>query len=210
MNLKEAFRFQNKLNQFLSMTQHFLSQEGNVTQTQTTYLHKKVMSEAENETVVSEFPSPFCHHIDGVVGFALHLLEEKEKLSQAICAAKAQLPLDMDSQTALNSCRQNLARTLEDLAGLRASEVTMPNGGVGYRFNAEGNQVSYRCDIRRVTTIHFDRNKLRKQLTHLNRQAEEVSAALDRAVVNSQVDYTVPFDVNARFEDVLEAYLGIA
>ncbi len=210
MNLKEAFRFQNKLNSFLVMTQHFLSQEGNVTQTETTYLHRKVMSEAENETVVSEFPSPFCHHIDGVVGFALHLLQEKEKLSQAISAAKAALPLDMDSQTALNGCRQNLARTLEELAGLRASEVTVPNGGTGYRFNAEGNQVSYRCDIRRVTTIHFDRNKLRKQLAHLNRQAEEVSAALDRAVVNSKVDYTVPFDVNARFEDVLEAYLGIA
>ena len=36
--------------------------------------------------------------------------------------------------------------------------VLVHGGGNGYRFNQDGNQVSYRCDVRRVTTINFDRN----------------------------------------------------
>ncbi len=47
---------------------------------------------------------------------------------------------------------------------LRSSEVTLSNGGTGCRFNAEGNQISYRCDVRRVTTINFDRNYIRSEL----------------------------------------------
>ena len=44
---------------------------------------------------------------------------------------------------------------------LRSSEQTISNGGTGYRFNAEGNQISYRCDVRRVTTINYDRKVIR-------------------------------------------------
>ena len=54
MNLKEAFRFQNKLQQLMDEAQAILNNPGNVTRTEKTYLRKKVMPEAENETVVVE------------------------------------------------------------------------------------------------------------------------------------------------------------
>ena len=44
----------------------------------------------------------------------------------------------------------------------------IPNGGTGYRFNTDGNQVSYRCDVKKVTTINYDRNKVRNHLAALN------------------------------------------
>ena len=87
------------------------------------------------------------------------------------------------------------------MVSVRASETLIPNGGTGYRFNNEGNQVAYRCDVKRVVTINFDRNKIRKLCGDLSRKADEVSNALDGALVNAH------FDVNDTFAEVFEDYL---
>ena len=52
MNLKEAFRYQNKLQALMDEAQSLLSRDSNVTKVQNTYLRKKVMAEAEDETTV--------------------------------------------------------------------------------------------------------------------------------------------------------------
>ena len=84
----------------------------------------------------------------------------------------------------------------------------IPNGGIGYRFNNEGNQVSYRCDVKRVTTINFDRNKIRKMCADLSKKSDETSAALDAALVNTPVEYEAPFDVNETFAEAFEAHMS--
>ena len=52
MNLKEAFRFQNKLQSLMNEADSILSREQNITKVQNTYLRKKVMAEAEDETSI--------------------------------------------------------------------------------------------------------------------------------------------------------------
>ena len=52
MNLKEAFRFQNKLQSMMDEGQSILGSTANITKVQNTYLRKKVMPEAENETTI--------------------------------------------------------------------------------------------------------------------------------------------------------------
>lgn len=47
------------------------------------------------------------------------------------------------------------------LTALSSSEPVIPDGGVGYRFNADSNQVTYCCDAKRVSTINFNRNQIR-------------------------------------------------
>ena len=142
-----------------------------------------------------------------MAAFLMVLLTEREKLSTAICEAKSKLPLDMDSETGLNRVRQNLADTFRRMAVQRNSEVVIANGGSGYRFNGEGNQVSYRCDAKRVTTINFDRNKIRGMATELGRRADEVSARLDQCLVNTAVDYTLPFEMNDSFDTILSDFI---
>lgn len=56
MNLKEAFRFQNKLQSMMTDAQSILGNNGNITKVQNTYLRHKVMAEAEDE-VTMEAPS---------------------------------------------------------------------------------------------------------------------------------------------------------
>ena len=208
MNLKEAFRYQNKLQALMDEAQSLLSRDSNVTKVQNTYLRKKVITEAEDETTVDVPATEYCEQITDVVGFLLYLLDKHEALAGGIRAAKNGLPIDMDSEVSLNSRRQRIADTLQHMSELRSSEVTVSHGGVGYRFNTDGNQVSYKCDLRRVTTINFDRNVVRKHLTEMNRKADAVSTELDRCMVNSEVDFEPSFDVNDSFADAFAAYLG--
>ena len=210
MNLKEAFRFQNKLQSMMDEAHSILGSTANITKVQNTYLRKKVMPEAENETTIDAPATEYSEQITLVAEFLLHLLSEREKLSVAIFHAKAglDLPAGLDGEVSLNSKRQEVAGLFRRMAGLRSSEVLISNGGTGYRFNNEGNQVSYRCDVQRVTTINFDRNKIRKMCGDLSKKADEVSAALDSVMVNTQVEYTVPFDVNDTFAEAFEAFAG--
>ena len=206
MNLKEAFRYQNKLQALMDEAQSILSCDANVTKVENTYLRHKVMAEAQDETVLIAPETEYYEQITGVAQFLLYLLEEKGKLFAAIRKAKDALDVDMDSEVSLNAARQGLARIFKRMNDLRNSEQTISNGGTGYRFNAEGNQISYRCDVRRVTTSNYDRNVIRRELGRLNKLADETSTKLDLCLVTSTVEYEPPFDVNASFAEAFEAY----
>lgn len=206
MNLKEAFRFQNKLQSLMDEAERILADDRNITQVKVTALYKKAMPEQENETTVEPAPSEYADHIDAVAAFLLHLLGEREKLSRAIRAAKERQEMDMDSEVSLNSTRQSLASFFRHMVDLRNSEKLLPGGATGYRFNAEGNQVPFRCDAKRVVTIHYDRNRVRSYLKQLTEKSDQVSAQLDRCLINAQVDYDAPFDVNDSFAAVFGDY----
>ena len=66
MNLKEAFRYQNKLQSFMDEAQEILNRESNVTKVENTYLRHKVMAEAEDETVVIVPDTEYYQQITGV------------------------------------------------------------------------------------------------------------------------------------------------
>ncbi len=207
MNLKEAFRCQNKLQSLMYDAEEILRNRANITKVTSTNLRHKVMPEMTDETVVEIPESEYSGRITDVALFLVFLLEEKTALAAAIRKSKDQLDIDMDSETGLNSARQRIAGIFRTMNSLRASEQTIANGGTGYRFNADGNQVTYRCDVRRVTSINFDRNVIRAELGKLDRAADEMSAKLDLCTVTAAVDYAPPFDVNADFADAFETYL---
>ena len=206
MNLKEAFRYQNKLQSFMDEAQSILDRDSNVTKVENTYLRHKVMTEVEDETVLSVPETEYYEQITGIAQFLLNLLNEKAALCAAIRRSKDGLDIDMDSEVSLNASRQSVARTFKRMNDLRSSEQTITGGGTGYRFNAEGNQISYRCDVKRVTTINYDRKVVRAELAKLNRQTDETSAKIDLCLVTSRVEYEPPFDVNASFAEAFEAY----
>ena len=191
MNLKEAFRYQNKLQALLDEAQGILDCDSNVTNVANTYLRHKVMAEAEDETILDLPQTEYAQQITDIARFMLYLLEEKGRLFAAIRKAKDALDMDMDKR----------------MNDLRSSEQLLSGGGTGYRFNAEGNQIAYCCDVKRVTTINYDRKVIHAALGKLNRQADETSNRIDLCLVTSRVDYAVPFDVNASFAEAFETYL---
>ena len=208
MNLKEAFRYQNRLQGLITEARMILGDESNVTVQEVTLLKKKVMAEAEDETRIQEAPSEYADRINDVVGFLLWLLSEHEKLTRAIRRTKNALKLDMDGEISLNKQRQEIVATLREMTGIRSSERTVVGGGRGYRFNAEGNQVAYTCDLKKVTTINFDRKLVRNATAELERRADAVSTEIDQCAVNSNADYITPFGVNDGFDEAFEAYMA--
>ena len=209
MNLKEAFRFQNKLQNLMSDAKNILDDRRNITQTKNTYMRSKVVADAEDEVTFDDIPEPeYAEKITAVTEFLIYLLDEKERLSKAIMETKKSLPIDMDSEVSLNSYRQEMASLLRRMADTRSYENIIYNGGVRYRFNAEGNQISYKCPVKKVVTINFDRNKVKKMLADLDKKSDSVSVELDKCLINYEVSYEAPFDVNDSFANVFEKYLA--
>ena len=207
MNMKDAFRFQNQLKGLMCEAAAILQDRRNIIKVKTTHLRSKVMSDAQDAVVEEAAPSEYAGHANEVAAFLLFLLEEREKLSRAIHAAKGGLDLDMDSEVGLNRQRQELAAVFRQMAALRNSEKIIAGGGSGFRFNGEGNQVSYRCDATQVITIDFDRNRIRGMAAALSRKADEISMSLDKCLVNTEVAYEPPFDVNDSFEEILSGFI---
>ena len=204
MNLKEAFRYQNKIQSLMSEAESILAQEQNVTKVENTTLRHKVNPDAEDETTVETPSTEYAEQITDIAVFLMFLLGERERLSTAIRAAKQEMDIDFDGEASLNTKRQEISRIFRRMGEIRCSENLYPNAGVGYKFNAEGNQVSYRCDLKKVTTINFDRNKVRAYASGLSKKADQISAELDKRLVNTMVSYEAAFDVNDSFADVLQ------
>ena len=89
MNLKEAFRYQNKLGSLMEEAQSILGLEGNITRIENTYLRKKVFDGAENETVIDTPPTEFADRITDIVRFLMALMEQEVQVIQpAPCMAE--------------------------------------------------------------------------------------------------------------------------
>ena len=207
MNLKEAFRYQNKIECMMGEARDILSRERNVTKVENTVLRHKVNPDAEDEITLEEAETEYADQITEIAVFLMFLLDQREKLSWAIREAKKNMDMDFDGEVSLNIKRQKIADVFRRMSEIRCSEKLHPGMGVGYKFNAEGNQVSYRCDLKKVTTINFDRNKVRAFATGLNKKADQVSAELDKRMVNTEVGCEVPFDVNDTFAEVLQWHM---
>lgn len=207
MNLKEAFRYQNKIERLMCEAKDILSRERNVTKVENTSLRHKVNPDATDETTLELPETEYADQITEIAVFLMFLLDEREKLSRSIREAKKTMAIDFDGEVSLNAKRQTIADIFRRMSEIRCSEKLHPNMGVGYKFNAEGNQVSYRCDLKTVTTINFDRNKVRAYAAGLSKKADLISAELDKSMVNTEVDYESPFDVNDTFAEVLQWHI---
>lgn len=203
MNLKEAFRYQNKLQWLMTEAEEILRRDRNVVKVEQTALLHKVNPDAVDETTIEPADTVYADQITDIAVLLMFLLGERERLSRAIREAKKAMDMDFDGEVSLNTRRQELASIFRNMVQLRSSETVISGGGVGYKFNAEGNQLSYRCDLRTVTTINFDRSKIRSYAAALSRKADEISADLDKRMVNTEVSYEPPFDVNDTFAEVL-------
>ena len=206
MNLKEAFRYQNKLQNLMGEAQLILSRERNVTKVENTYLRHKVNPEDQDETTLELPGTEYAGQITEIAMLLMFLLEQREQLSYAIREAKKNMDMDFDGEISLNAKRQELADIFRRMSQIRSSERIHTGAGTGYKFNAEGNQVSYCCDLKQVISINFDRNKIRAYTTHLNQKSDRVSAELDKRMVNTEVRYDAPFDVNDTFDEIIQWY----
>lgn len=204
MNLKESYRYQNKFQKLLQEVQNYLYDSSNVTMVTQEHFRSKANAEAVDEKIDATKDKALKFDVNIIGDFAMHLIDLKEELGKAIATAKANAQIDIDTAISNNKSKQYLASVFNRMANIKSTERIAT--GTGYKFNAEGNQVGYRYEVKEVQTIDFDRNKFKSMARNLLKESDEISNLLDKIEVETTVNFTSPYDVNDSLEDALTLF----
>ena len=204
MNLKEAFRYQNYLNDLFSQMKFYAADRRNFLIVKQEHFRSKVNPEAVDETIETTKEREYTQDNKTIISFMSALIEEKHRLSIAIDKAKAACEIDIDAETAHNNKRRDMALLLKTIAGIKPSE--RKTTGRDFKFNANGEQVEYCYEINEVSTIDFDRNAVKGLFRKLSRESDDMSAKIDRCMIDVIVEFEPMFDVSDSVEDALCDY----
>lgn len=204
MNLKESFRYQNFLESMMRFASASIQQREHCLKVTKTHLRNKVNPDVcdVTESVETE-ESFFCN--DAVIAFMSWLVEEREKLTIAIGKAKASIDFDIDAAIETNKFRQIVNSSIKSM--LRCAPTKRTEQGRDYKFNVEGNQMPYVYEIEVVSEEAYNKDGAKNVMRKTISKSDEVSAQIDSAMINTQVNYTPVFDVNETFEDVMNDFI---
>ena len=203
MNLKEAFHYQTFLNSLMDIATMRVGRSGSALRITKKHLKSKANPEARDVDEVVE-PDGYVP-VDAYIAFMGKAIEAKQALTEAISNAKSGLDFDMDAAVESNKFRQSANSALKRvIQGNKPYERTERDSD--YKFNAEGNQTSYYYEVEVVAEEMFDKSEVRSTAKALITEANEVSAKVDSAMVNTMVDYTPIFDVNDSFDDIIAEF----
>lgn len=123
MKLKEAFRYQNALKQWIEEAESFLTNRNNIVKIEET--HKKSLVNKEESDVVKEINNRVIDvEPNTMIDFIYDLVEEKNKVSQAISEAKRNSDVDLDVSIEINKSKQRLANIYNRLSNVKNSQKT--------------------------------------------------------------------------------------
>jgi hypothetical protein len=202
MNLKEAFRYQNFLEQQMYNASSSISSKDHCLKLTRTHLRSKANPDAADvieEVAVEEFfPN------DQVIAFMQWLVDERQTLTEAIGKAKASLSFDLDAAIETNKFRQKLGGAIKSMFRHAASKKV--EQGRDYKFNNEGNQTMYYYDIETEAVEAYDKFESKNLMRSIITMADKVSSEIDSALINTTVEYEPVFDVNDDFDDIMERF----
>lgn len=159
MILKEAFHYQNYLSDLYDNTLSYLTCASFVTTMKQVHNRAKTNPDAKDETIIVPKPGNPEFTPGQLLDFAVELIAEREKLSGAISEAKKKTEIDIDAAMAMNKAKQGFVSVLRSMAAIRSTETDKE--GTGYKFNAEGNQVTYHYPVKEIRTIDYDRGNVK-------------------------------------------------
>ncbi len=206
ITLKKSFEMQNYLKNLLDKALTALSYNDNITQTTQEHLRQKSYTGGENEIIVKPKRPDFTYDVMNLVDFACDVQSQIELLTVEINKAKHSLGKDYDGMIAINNQKRTLLNRLNAMAGIKPSESIKT--GQAWKFNEEGNQVSYSYDIKEVVTIDFDRNAIKAIISRLRKELDDNSTAIDVMQLETLVDFESIYEIGDGLEDAVQKFLG--
>jgi len=217
ISLKEGFRTLSYIDRTISSLTSYLSNKNNSISIKETHFKEKSNPEAKNEeldtTTIREYPD--ASTVD-ILYLVKNLISEKTKLEIAVEIAKRDIIIDSNDNknlgnlsldSAISNAKQsrNLANVLSNLINIKTDEIKKI--GQGFKFNLEGNETPYRYDITVVKTIDFDRNIVSNNYKMLLENADKLSVAIEKAMMEECVEYEFPYSIHDSVADVVGKYL---
>ena len=204
MNFKDAFRYQNFLGELFGNVYNYITSKFNLVNITETHLKSKHNSDAEDEVVDATPASKLDIDVDKMVDLLIAVLDEKEKMGIAISRAKAAHSVEIDATASHNKFRQRAISALQYMSAVKPSKDKVR--GSDYKFNNEGNQVSYSYDIERTISLDFDKTKVKDIIHQLSEKSNDASNAIEKALLDDVVDFEPTFDINDKFDDIVEVW----
>ena len=201
MILKEAFRYQNYLSSLFVRATSYLSREDFITTTTQNHNRSMVNPDAQDEKISVPKMFNVDYKPNDLINFVVKLIDEKQKLSNAIAEAKKSLDIDVDAAMSMNKTKQDFISVLRKMVVIKPSESDKE--GTSYKFNNDGDQVSYRYPVKEVKTIDYDRNAVKGLISKYKKETDEISTERDRIDIMTEVDYTPVWEVDTPLEDIL-------
>lgn len=198
---QEAFRYQNYLSLLLSQAMNYLSCESYITTTIQSHNRTKVNPDAQDEKITIQKPYNVIFEPNDLIDFVVKVIEEKEKLSNAIAESKRTLEFDIDAAMSINKMKQEFIQTLRRMAVIKSTELEKE--GTSYKFNNDGDQVSYRYPVKEVKTIDYDRNTVKSLISKFKKETDKISTERDRIDIMIEVNYDPIWEVDTPLEDIL-------
>lgn len=203
IDFNDACRYQNFLkNIFRDVCTHIMNNDF-ITTTAKTHHMSDACKTAEDKVEVSK--SPFDDSSitpDKMIKFGLAVINEREKLAEAISLAKAQADLQVDAACMINKDKRDFAEYLSIMSKLKTQENE--SNGTGYTMNEiDGKQTSYIYKVTTVRKINFDRNFVKGVSSRLNKEIKETSKNIERFNLDVQVDFDPRWSEEDSLEDIL-------
>lgn len=201
MNIKEAFRYQNAVSQWLSELTVYFDNDDNVTRITEQHMKSKANPSAMDETVNKFSLREYQYSMDSIIDCLMTLIEEKENVSGAIFFAKRNCGFDLDGFVAVNRARQSVSSLLRRISLIKPQ--TLQSLGGDYKFNEEGNQVKYYYPVYTSREPDFDTERARMLAKELIQKADASSAQHDKVMIETEVNFVPRFDVNDTIDAIL-------
>ena len=202
MNLKESFRYQNFLEYMLRQATDSLCVKDHAFTTVKTHHKNKANPDAQDMEELVE-TEPFAPN-DEVIRFLEWIIAERRNLSEEISKAKRSVVFDIDAAIEANKFRQAANQAIKRLLSYKESKKV--DLGKDFKFNGEGVQLPYYYEVETVTKKAFDSDNAKNVMHYIIMESDKVSAEIDAALINTQVNYEPRFDVNDTFEDVMAEF----
>ena len=201
MILKEAFRYQNYLTSLFVQATSYLSREDFITTTTQNHNRSMVNPDAQDEKISVPKVFNVGYKPNDLIDFVVKLIDEKQKLSNAITEAKKLLDMDIDAAMSMNKTKQDFISVLRRMASIKSTESEKE--GTSYKFNNDGDQVSYRYPIKEVKSIDYDRNAVKGLISKYKKETDKISTERDRIDIMTEVNYDPIWEVDTPLEDIL-------
>ena len=203
MNLKESYRYANYLDSLLRRAYTYLGNTGFVTTTVEEHLRSKSNPDVDDETIEVQKPYDVEFTPNQVIDFVVKVLDEKEKLSDAIAEAKSTTEINIDNAISMNKKKQGFVSVLNGIADIKPSETKTTSKS--YKFDINGEQKPYVYDVNRKTSIDFDRTDVRNLIKKYLKETDEMSGKLDLIEITTIVEFVPKWDINEKFEELVVA-----
>lgn len=177
--------------------------------------HKKSLADdtKQDEVIENGTEKKYEVSVEEICKVIERLIEEKTKLSGLIESTKANLTVDVNGNPmtvdAAVEYNKGIREFAEALSNLSRNKNTVEKGsGRDYRLDVEGKQTIYVYPVETTYALTFDKKDIEAKKKELMKLADKNSIEIDRARINSEVEFDTALEATDSLEEVIDKVLG--